>query len=53
MTVEEVAELLAAPQSWVYRKARENGLPFIKIGKYVRFEPSAVKNWVESQRRGS
>jgi excisionase family DNA binding protein len=46
LTVEEVASLLKVPPSWVYERTRQRGLrrlPFIKLGKYVRFEPAAVR----------
>jgi excisionase family DNA binding protein len=54
LTVAEVAQLLKVPKSWVYERTRARGadrLPFIKLGKYVRFEVSAVTAWVEARRR--
>ena len=50
LTVEEVAALLAVAESWVYRKARENGLPFVKIGKYVRFDRTDLREYVDAKR---
>jgi excisionase family DNA binding protein len=52
LTVDELAALLAVPRGWVYRKARANGLPFVKLGKYLRFEESQVRRWIECQRSG-
>ena len=46
LTVDEVASLFKVPPSWVYERTRRRGpkrLPFIKLGKYVRFEPAAVR----------
>jgi excisionase family DNA binding protein len=46
LTVDDVAALLRVPRSWVYARTRQRGvqrLPFIKLGKYVRFEPAAVR----------
>ena len=52
-TVDEVADLLQVPRSWVYQRTRRRGadqLPHIKLGKYIRFEEDAVLAWLEHQR---
>ena len=36
-TVEEAAETLKLPKSWLYERTRKNAIPFRRIGKYVRF----------------
>jgi excisionase family DNA binding protein len=57
LTVDEVAALLKVPRSWVYEhtRTRQDGavdrLPFIKIGKYVRFEPCAVAAFLARRSR--
>jgi excisionase family DNA binding protein len=49
LTVDEVAALLKVSRSWVYEHTRKRGiprsgrLPHIKVGKYVRFDPRAVR----------
>jgi excisionase family DNA binding protein len=56
LTVEEVAQLLKVPRSWVYERTRTRGddrLPFVKLGKYVRFEESQVWEYVRRQHRGA
>ena len=53
LTVEDVAALLQVPKSWVYERTRRRGaqrLPFIRLGKYVRFEREAIRNFVARQR---
>jgi excisionase family DNA binding protein len=48
-TVKEVAEMLNVPVSWVYEQTRKEGkrqLPHMKLGKYLRFDESAVKDWI-------
>jgi len=49
MTIEEVAELLKVARSTVY-KFKEMGLPFIKIGKTVRFEQEDVFAWIKGHK---
>src|ERR1700730_14430138 len=52
LTVEEVAALLKVSPSWVYEHTRSRGtpraerLPHIKIGKYVRFDPRSVREFL-------
>ncbi len=55
LTVEEVAELLRVPVSWVYDRTRSRGvnrIPGFRLGKYWRFQESEVLSWLERQRSG-
>mgnify|MGYP001328678527 CR=1 FL=1 len=43
--IDEMAKLLSVPKSWLYDRTRmgpEAGFPFMKLGKYVRFDPDEV-----------
>ena len=49
LTVAEVSEMLSVPVSWVYDRTRARGLqriPHVKLGKYLRFDASEIRNWV-------
>ena len=53
LTVSEIAHRLRVPVSWVYERTRRRGsekMPHIKLGKYLRFEPESVRNWLETMR---
>jgi excisionase family DNA binding protein len=53
MDVAEIARVLHVPVSWVYERTRRRGqerIPHIKLGKYLRFEPAAVREWLTGQR---
>ena len=39
----EAALLLGIDPKWLLQKARENRLPFYRIGKYVRFDPNEIR----------
>ncbi|MGH9709428.1 MAG: helix-turn-helix domain-containing protein, partial [Candidatus Acidiferrales bacterium] len=55
LTVQQVAELLQVPASWVYGRLRKRSLerlPGYRLGKYWRFDREEVLAWV-SERRGS
>jgi len=57
LTVEDVAALLRVSKSWVYEHTRARGTPrsgqlrHVKIGKYVRFEPEAVREFLAARAR--
>ena len=56
LTVDDVAALLRVSRSWVYehtrtRVPRIDRLPFVKIGKYVRFQSRAVKDFLAKRSR--
>ena len=57
LTVEDVAALLKVSRSWVYEHTRSRGtpraerLPYLKIGKYLRFEARAVRAFLEKKCR--
>ena len=52
LSVDELAESLNVPKSWVYSRTRETGsdvMPRIKVGKYCRFILDDVLNWLKTQ----
>jgi predicted DNA-binding transcriptional regulator AlpA len=53
LSVQEVAGLLQVPVSWVYEHTRPRcatPLPHIKLGKYLRFLPADIRNYLEDAR---
>lgn len=51
-TADEVCQKLKVKKSYLYAPARRKGpdpIPCVKIGKYLRFIPSAVRGWVARQ----
>ena len=56
LTVQEVAEILKVPVSWVYERTRERSaerIPGFRLGKYWRFREADVLAWLEKQRVGA
>jgi len=51
LTIDEVAKQLAVSEAYVRRLVRERRIEIVKIGKFVRFESSTVRTFVESARR--
>lgn len=55
LTENEVAELLSVSVAWLQkcRWRREGGPPHVKIGRAVRYEPAALRCWIEANRVGA
>lgn len=52
LTIDEMATRLKVKPSWLYFRTMQTGadsIPRVKIGKYLRFNPGAVMQWIESQ----
>ncbi|MBC2709532.1 MAG: helix-turn-helix domain-containing protein [Desulfosarcina sp.] len=52
LNIDQMAEVLNVPKSWLYGKTRETGpeaIPRLKLGKYLRFEPVVVLEWIRRQ----
>ena len=56
LTVRDAARLLNVTVSWVYehsREAAEDRLPFVKLGKYVRFDRTDLREYVNAKRHAA
>ena len=52
LTASQVAELLAVPESWVREATRANRLPHLKLGRYRRYQQTAIEAWLHDQQAG-
>ena len=56
LTVEELAERLNLPESWIYahtRKRSGDPIPGFRLGKYWRFREAEVLQWLERHKTGA
>ena len=53
VTPKEMAEILKVRTSWLYQRTRlgPEALPFIRVGRYVRFNPQQVIAFLEAKGR--
>jgi excisionase family DNA binding protein len=51
LTVQEAADLLRVPVSWLYERTRTNTVPHVKLGKYLRFDRDELAVWIDELRR--
>ena len=47
-TIEEAAEALRIPISWLYERTRRNAIPCRRLGKYVRFTHNDLMEIISS-----
>ena len=45
-----LAERLGVTERFVRRLVDERRIPFLRIGKFIRFDPADVAAWIEQQR---
>ena len=48
----DVAELTGMTTDYIYALARRGAIPAIRLGKYIRFRPSAIADWCERKEAG-
>ncbi len=56
LTPEEAAEILRVRLSWLYQHTRrrtQDRIPFVKIGRYLRFREQDLVAYIEGRRRKS
>jgi excisionase family DNA binding protein len=50
LTPSEAAALLKVKTSWLYEAARTRRLPYLKLGRHLRFLRSDLEAWLVEQR---
>ena len=51
LNVAEAAEILRVPKSWIYERTRNDSIPFIRLGKYVRFTEKMLEGIIQEATR--
>lgn len=49
MTVDDVADYLSKPRSWVYGNWKAEQIPFRKVGQSLRCRPADLEKWLDDQ----
>lgn len=50
LTSQEAALYLGVTERWVRRAVAEKRIPYVKVGKLLRFHTDDLDGWVESRR---
>ena len=48
LTIEQLAQRLGTTVRHVRRLVAERRVPYVKVGRLVRFDPEAVKSWLDA-----
>jgi excisionase family DNA binding protein len=51
LTVPELADLLGVSVGWVHDNHRRLAIPSLRLGGLLRFEPAAVRRWLDERPR--
>ncbi|MGI8902601.1 MAG: helix-turn-helix domain-containing protein [Solirubrobacteraceae bacterium] len=51
LTADQLAARWQVPKSHVYRLAREQVIPVVKLGRYTRFRMDSIERWEIAQGR--
>jgi excisionase family DNA binding protein len=49
LTADQVGAMFGVRGKHVLTMARDNGLPHVRLGRYVRFKAAAVESWLAEQ----
>jgi len=52
VSIEEMMKKFMVSKTTIFTWIRKNGLPSIKLGGTLRFDPREVEEWVNQNRRG-
>ncbi len=50
LTIDQLAEQLSVSTRHVRRLVAERRVPFLKVGKFVRFDPAEISAWLDRTR---
>ena len=53
LTIDQLAEHLGVSVRHVRRLVAESRVPYLKVGKFVRFDPAEIVGWLDGARRPS
>jgi excisionase family DNA binding protein len=49
-TVETLAEYLLVSKQWIYERVQFKEIPYIKVGKFLRFRKSEIDKWLDGHK---
>ncbi len=50
MAIDATADRLGVSVRFVRRLVAERRIPYVKVGKFVRFDPSEIEVWIDERR---
>jgi excisionase family DNA binding protein len=53
INISQAADLLKVAPSWVRYKVFKKQIPFLKVGRHIRFDESEIRNWLSKNSMGA
>lgn len=50
LTMDQLAERLGVTRRHVRRLVAERRVPFLRVGRFIRFDPSEITGWLDANR---
>jgi excisionase family DNA binding protein len=50
ISLKTLAELLCVKESWLKSMIFKRKIPFVKVGKHIRFKEDEIQKWVEDRK---
>jgi len=50
LRIPDLAEQLGVTERFIRRLVFERRIPYLKIGKFIRFDPTVVDEWISERR---
>jgi len=51
LTVEELAKKISVSKSTIYNWRMQKRIPYVKMGKLIRFDTTEIDRWVNEQKK--
>lgn len=48
INVASAAQILNVPKSTMYKLVKSKEVPYLKVGKHIRFKPDHLYRWIDS-----
>lgn len=52
LDVDGLAQVLGRSRDWIYDEVEAGRLPAIRVGRFLRFDPSDIAAWLDDRRIG-
>lgn len=52
LTIEELSSKLSISKGSLYNMTSKHSIPFVKVGKRIRFDEAEIDQWLETQKLG-
>lgn len=50
LTLDQICEKLKVKRSFIYDLTSRSQIPYIKVGRLIRFDPEEIDKWLQSQK---